>query len=207
MSPFDDHDREHMRHALELAARGLYTTSPNPHVGCVIVRDGRVIGEGWHERAGEAHAEVRALADVRERDESAHGATLYVTLEPCNHYGRTPPCTDVLIAAGIARVVAAMPDPNSIAAGGVERLRAAGVKVDCGLFEDEARELNPGWIKRLRDGLPWVRVKIAASLDGRTALENGTSQWITGPAARADGHRWRARACAIVTGIGTVRQE
>ena len=207
MNAFDDHDREHMRRALELAARGLYTTSPNPRVGCVLVRDGRVVGEGWHERAGEAHAEVRAIADAKAHGETTRGATLYVTLEPCNHHGRTPPCTDALIAAGIARAVVAMADPNSIAAGGVERLRAAGLRVDSGLFEGEARDLNPGWIKRLREGRPWVRVKIAASLDGKTALESGASQWITGPAARADGHRWRARACAIVTGIGTVRQD
>jgi diaminohydroxyphosphoribosylaminopyrimidine deaminase / 5-amino-6-(5-phosphoribosylamino)uracil reductase len=207
MSAFDDHDRRHMRRALELAARGLFTTTPNPRVGCVIVRDGRAIGEGWHERAGEAHAEVRALADAKARGESTRGATLYVTLEPCNHYGRTPPCTEALLAAGIARVVAAMPDPNSIATGGAERLGAAGVKVDCGLFEQEARDLNPGWIKRLREGRPWVRVKIAASLDGKTALEAGASQWITGQPARADGHRWRARACAILTGIGTVRED
>lgn len=207
MSAFDDHDREHMRRALELAARGLFTTMPNPRVGCVIVRDGRVIGEGWHERAGEAHAEVRALGEAQARGESPRGATLYVTLEPCNHYGRTPPCTDALIAAGIARVVVAMPDPNSIAAGGAARLRAAGVRVDGGLFEEDARELNPGWIKRLAEGRPWVRVKIAASLDGKTALEDGASQWITGPLARADGHRWRARACAILTGIGTVVQD
>jgi len=207
MNGFDEHDRMHMRRALELAARGLFTTTPNPRVGCVIVRDGRVIGEGWHERAGEAHAEVRALADAQGRGETAAGATLYVTLEPCNHHGRTPPCVDTLLGAAIGRVVMAMPDPNSIAAGGAERLRAAGVRVEAGLFEEEARELNPGWLKRLSDGRPWVRVKIAASLDGKTALDDGTSQWITGPAARADGHRWRARACAIVTGIGTVMQD
>src|SRR5437868_15261091 len=149
-------DRAHMARALALAGRGLYTTTPNPRVGCVIAKEGVAIAEGFHARPGEPHAEIVALNQAREQGRDARGATLYVTLEPCNHYGRTPPCTDVLIAAGIARVVAAMPDPNSIAAGGVERLRAAGVKVDCGLFEDEARELNPGWIKRLRDGLPWV---------------------------------------------------
>ena len=200
-------DREHMRRALDLAARGLFTTTPNPRVGCVIVREGRVIGEGWHERAGEAHAEVRALADVQSRGETARGATIYVTLEPCNHTGRTPPCTDALLAAGIARAVIAMRDPNPVAGRGAERLAAAGVAVEHGLFEDEARELNVGWIKRIQEGRPWVRVKIAASLDGRTALENGASQWITGAAARADGHRWRARACAILTGIGTVLQD
>ena len=203
----NDRDREHMRRALDLAARGLFTTTPNPRVGCVIVREGRVIGEGWHERAGEAHAEVRALADVQSRGETARGATIYVTLEPCNHTGRTPPCTDALLAAGIARAVIAMRDPNPVAGRGAERLAAAGVAVEHGLFEDEARELNVGWIKRIQEGRPWVRVKIAASLDGRTALENGASQWITGAAARADGHRWRARACAILTGIGTVLQD
>jgi diaminohydroxyphosphoribosylaminopyrimidine deaminase/5-amino-6-(5-phosphoribosylamino)uracil reductase len=209
MSALDpgDRDRELMRRALELAAHGLYTTTPNPRVGCVIARDGRVIGEGWHERAGEAHAEVRALADVAARGETARGATAYVTLEPCNHHGRTPPCTDALLAAGVARVIAAMPDPFLPAAGGVARLAAAGVKVETGLLGDEARELNAGWIKRLTDGRPWVRVKVAASLDGRTALESGESQWITGEEARADGHRWRARACAILTGIGTVQQD
>ena len=207
MTSFDDSDCSHMRRALELAARGLFTTTPNPRVGCVIVRDGRVIGEGWHERAGEAHAEARALADAEARGERARGATVYVTLEPCNHHGRTPPCTDALLAAGVGRVVAAMSDPSSVAGGGGERLRAAGVPFDGGLFEEEARELNIGWIKRLRDGRPWVRVKVAATLDGRTALTDGTSQWITGAAARTDGHRWRARACAILTGIGTVRQD
>ena len=166
-----------------------------------------MLGEGWHERAGEAHAEVRALADVRARGHEGRGATAYVTLEPCNHHGRTPPCADALLAAGIARVVAAMRDPNPLAAHGAERLTAAGVAVDFGLLEEQARELNLGWIKRVQRGLPWVRLKIAASLDGRTALDNGVSQWITGPAARADGHRWRARACAILTGIGTVLKD
>jgi diaminohydroxyphosphoribosylaminopyrimidine deaminase / 5-amino-6-(5-phosphoribosylamino)uracil reductase len=207
MSVFDDRDREHMRRALELAARGLFTTTPNPRVGCVLARDGHVIGEGWHERAGEAHAEVRALADALARGSSARGATAYVTLEPCNHTGRTPPCSDALLAAGVARVVAAMRDPYLPAAGSAERLAAAGVKVEHGLLEAEARELNAGWIKRLQHGRPWVRVKIAASLDGRTALDNGESRWITGAEARADGHRWRARACAILTGIGTVQQD
>jgi len=207
MSAFDDRERGHMLRALELAKRGLFTTTPNPRVGCVIVRDGRVIGEGWHERAGEAHAEVRALADVRARGESARGATLFITLEPCNHFGRTPPCAEAVLAAGIGRVVIGMRDPDSLAAGGADRLSAAGVAVECGLLEDEARELNIGWIRRVREGRPWVRVKIAASLDGRTALDDGASRWITGAEARADGHRWRARACAILTGIGTVRQD
>jgi diaminohydroxyphosphoribosylaminopyrimidine deaminase/5-amino-6-(5-phosphoribosylamino)uracil reductase len=207
MSVFDDRDRAHMRRALELAERGLFTTTPNPRVGCVIVREGRVIAEGWHERAGEAHAEARALDEASRRGESVRGAVAYVTLEPCNHVGRTPPCSEALIAAGVARVVFAMRDPHSIAGGGMDRLRHAGIAADGGLCETEARELNLGWIKRVRDGRPWVRVKIAASLDGRTALEDGSSQWITGPEARADGHRWRARACAVLTGIGTVMQD
>jgi diaminohydroxyphosphoribosylaminopyrimidine deaminase/5-amino-6-(5-phosphoribosylamino)uracil reductase len=173
----------------------------------VLVHDGYIIGEGWHQRAGGPHAEVHALADAAARGADARGATVYVTLEPCNHQGRTPPCTDALLAAGVARVVAAMADPYPPAAHGAERLRAAGIEVDIGLFEEDARELNPGWLMRLEHGRPWVRVKIAASLDGRTALANGASQWITGEEARADGHRWRARACAILTGIGTVQQD
>ncbi len=196
-----------MTRALVLAERGLFTTTPNPRVGCVIASDGLVLGEGWHERAGGAHAEVRALDDARAHGNDVRGATAYVTLEPCNHQGRTPPCTSALLAAGIKRVVAAMSDPDPKAAGGADRLRAAGVTVEPGLLEDEARELNVGWLHRLRYGRPWIRVKVAASLDGRTALENGASQWITGEEARADGHRWRARACAILTGIGTVRQD
>jgi diaminohydroxyphosphoribosylaminopyrimidine deaminase/5-amino-6-(5-phosphoribosylamino)uracil reductase len=207
MSSFDERDRAHMRRALELAERGLFTTTPNPRVGCLIVRDGRVIGEGWHERAGEAHAEVRALADAVARSESPRGATAYVTLEPCNHVGRTPPCSEALIAAGVTRVVFAMRDPHSIAGGGMERLVRAGVNVEGNLCDDEARELNAGWLKRMRDGRPWIRVKVAASFDGRTALEDGSSRWITAPEARADGHLWRARACAILTGIGTVLQD
>lgn len=207
MTAFNDRDREHMLRALELAARGLFTTTPNPRVGCVIVRDERTIGEGWHERPGEAHAERMALAAARAHGEATRGATAYVTLEPCNHHGRTPPCTDALLAAGIGRVVAAMRDPNPAAAQGGERLLAAGVAVEFGLCESQARELNIGWIQRLVTGRPWVRVKVAASLDGKTALDNGTSQWITGAAARADAHRWRARSCAILTGIGTVLQD
>jgi diaminohydroxyphosphoribosylaminopyrimidine deaminase/5-amino-6-(5-phosphoribosylamino)uracil reductase len=200
-------DRELMARALALAERGLYTTTPNPRVGCVIARDGVVIGEGWHERAGKAHAEVNALDDARARGNDTRGATALVTLEPCNHHGRTPPCADALLAAGVARVVMAMSDPDTVAAGGAKRLQGAGVTVETGLLEDAARELNVGWIHRLRHGRPWIRVKVAASLDGRTALENGASQWITGADARADGHRWRARACAILTGIGTVRHD
>ena len=200
-------DRELMQRTLALAERGLFTTTPNPRVGCIIARDGRIIGEGWHERAGEAHAEVRALADAAARGESARGATIYVTLEPCNHHGRTPPCTDALLAAGVARVVAAMRDPYTPAGGGAAKLQSAGVTVEMGLLENEARELNVGWLKRLSDGRPWLRVKVAASIDGRTALASGESQWITGEEARADGHRWRARACAILTGVGTVMQD
>ncbi len=206
-SAFSDADREYMARALALAERGLYTTTPNPRVGCVIVKDGAVIGEGWHERAGAPHAEVNALADAHRRGVDPRGATLYVTLEPCNHTGRTPPCTATVIAAGIGRVVVAMADPNPEAAHGAARLRAAGITVDAGLLEDEAREQNIGFVSRMTRGRPWVRMKVAASLDGRTALASGESQWITGAAARADGHRWRARACAILTGIGTVRQD
>ena len=202
-----DADRAHMARALELAARGLYTTTPNPRVGCVVVRDGNVIGEGFHERAGLAHAEVVALADVARRGADARGATMYVTLEPCNTQGRVPPCVDAVLAAGVARVVAAMSDPNPRKAGGAQRLRAAGVAVEIGVHEDAARELNPGFLSVCSRGRPWVRVKAATSLDGRTALTNGQSQWITGAEARADGHAWRARACAILTGIGTVLQD
>jgi len=207
MSPFDDDDRAFMTRALELAELGLYTTTPNPRVGCVLVRDGRIIGEGWHQRAGGPHAEVHALADAVARGAEARGATVYVTLEPCNHHGRTPPCTDALLAAGVRRVVAAMADPHPLATHGSRRLRAAGIAVDIGLFEDDARELNLGWLMNVEHGRSWVRVKIAASLDGRTALQNGESRWITGEQARADGHRWRARACAILTGIGTVQHD
>lgn len=198
-------DREHLWNALRLAERGLYTTTPNPRVGCILVRNGEVVGEGWHERAGEAHAEVMAL---REAGDRARGATAYVTLEPCSHHGRTPPCADALIEAGVRRVVAAMQDPNPRVSGrGLERLRAAGIEVDCGAFEDEARDLNIGFVTRMQFGRPWVRMKIAATLDGKTALENGASQWITGPQARRDGHAWRARACALLTGIGTVKED
>ena len=198
-------DREFMRQALELAERGLYTTTPNPHVGCVIVKDGAVVASGWHEKAGFPHAEALALKAAGER---ARGATLYLNLEPCSHHGRTPPCADAIVASGIKRVVAAMKDPNpKVAGGGFAKLRAAGIEVEHGLMEDEARELNIGFVARMTRGRPWVRMKIAASLDGRTALANGKSQWITGEAARTDGHRWRARACAILTGHGTVRDD
>ena len=198
-------DQAHMAQALRLAKRGLYSTSPNPRVGCVIVRDGVVVGEGWHQRAGEAHAEVNAL---QQAGAAARGATAYVTLEPCSHHGRTPPCTEALLAAGIRRVVAAMADPNPLVAGrGLAQLQAAGVAVDVGLMADEAHELNIGFVSRMTRQRPWVRLKAAASLDGKTALQNGESQWITGPQARQDGHCWRARACAILSGIGTVRKD
>ena len=199
MSP-DDY--RHMARALTLSRRGLTSTDPNPRVGCVLVKDGTLVGEGWHARAGEAHAEVIALDAAGAR---ARGATAYVTLEPCCHYGRTPPCTDALLNAGVIRVVAAMADPNPQVAGrGLDLLRAAGVVVDCGLLEAEARALNPGFIQRMTTGRPWVRVKLAMSLDGRTALASGESQWLTGEAARQDVQRLRARASAILTGIGTV---
>jgi diaminohydroxyphosphoribosylaminopyrimidine deaminase/5-amino-6-(5-phosphoribosylamino)uracil reductase len=191
-----------MDRALALAARGRFTTAPNPNVGCVLIRDGELVGEGWHQKAGEPHAEVHAL---RAAGEQARGATAYVTLEPCSHYGRTPPCALALVDAGIRRVVVAMTDPNPLVAGrGLEILRTAGIEVLCGVREAEAKALNPGFIKRMQTGLPWVRVKLAASLDGRTALANGQSQWITGPAARADVQAWRARSSAILSGADTV---
>jgi diaminohydroxyphosphoribosylaminopyrimidine deaminase / 5-amino-6-(5-phosphoribosylamino)uracil reductase len=199
---FSEFDRRAMARALELAERGLETTHPNPRVGCVIARHEEVVGEGWHERAGEPHAEINALGAAGPK---ASGATAYVTLEPCSHHGRTPPCVDALIAARLARVVFALEDPNPRVSGrGAEALRRAGIVVDSGLLALEAAQLNPGFLKRMRTGRPWVRVKLAMSLDGRTALANGASQWITGPAAREDVQRWRARSSAILTGIGTV---
>lgn len=202
MNMFSADDTRHMARALELAQRGLYTTDPNPRVGCVVVRDGQVVGEGWHERAGEPHAEVHAL---RAAGESARRATAYVSLEPCCHHGRTPPCTQALIAAGIARVVVAMPDPNpQVASQGVAELEQAGIRVEIGLLRTEAERLNPGFILRMTRGRPLVRVKLATSLDGRTALASGESKWITSEAARADVQRLRARSSAILTGIGTV---
>ncbi len=202
---FSEPDHRFMNRALELAERGLFSTTPNPRVGCVIVKDHEIVGEGWHRRAGAPHAEVLALAEAGGR---ARGATVYVTLEPCAHHGRTPPCADALIEAGVARVVAAMEDPNPAVSGtGLERLRAAGVEVRCGLLQSSALALNVGFVHRMRRGRPWVRMKIAASLDGMSALADGSSQWITGEAARADGHAWRARACAVLTGYGTVRDD
>jgi diaminohydroxyphosphoribosylaminopyrimidine deaminase/5-amino-6-(5-phosphoribosylamino)uracil reductase len=197
---FSAFDHAMMRRALELAANGLFTTTPNPRVGCVIAREERVLGEGWHEKAGGPHAEAVALEQAGAH---AAGATLYVSLEPCNHHGRTPPCAELLIRRKISRVVAAMRDPNPQAARGGEALAAAGIRFEHGLMEDEARELNIGFVSRMTRGRPWVRLKVAASLDGRSALSDGRSQWITGEAARADAHRWRARACALLTGIGT----
>ena len=195
-------DRRWIKQALELARRGLNTTDPNPRVGCVLVKNGEAVGSGWHRRAGEAHAEALAL---KEAGPDARGATCYVTLEPCAHTGRTGPCADTLVAAGVARVVFAVHDPNTQVRGaGERRLREAGVEVQGGVLEAEARELNPGFLSRWERGRPWVRVKLAASLDGRTALANRKSQWITSAEARRDGHGWRARSSAILTGIGTL---
>lgn len=192
-----------MARALELAARGLDTTDPNPRVGALIARGDEVLGEGWHERAGAPHAEVRALGAA---GAAAKGATAYVTLEPCNHHGRTPPCTEALIAAGISRVVCAMADPGR-GAGGIDRLRAAGIAVEKGLLEEAALGLNHGYVKRLREGAPWVRLKLGVSLDGRTALASGESRWITSEAAREDVQRWRARSSALVTSSTTVLRD
>lgn len=196
-----DADRLAMTRALVLAERGLETTDPNPRVGCVLVRDGERVGEGWHERTGGPHAEVNALAMAGAR---AQGATAYVTLEPCDHHGRTPPCTLALIEAGVRRVVCAIPDPNPKAGGGLARLRDAGIEVRTGLMSEAARALNPGFLRRMAGGRPWVRVKLAMSLDGHTALANGASRWITGEPAREDVQAFRARSSAVLTGIGTV---
>lgn len=197
----DDH--RYMAKALQLARQGLYTTDPNPNVGCVLVSAaGEIVGEGWHQRAGQLHAEPLALASAGDR---ARGSTAYVTLEPCNHHGRTPPCAEALITAGVKRVVAATEDPNPTVSGrGYGKLREAGIEVDAGLLEPEAIELNRGYTQRMRHGRPWVRTKLAVSIDGRTALANGESQWISGAASRADVHHWRARSSAILTGSGTV---
>jgi diaminohydroxyphosphoribosylaminopyrimidine deaminase/5-amino-6-(5-phosphoribosylamino)uracil reductase len=195
-------DRRHMAEALRLARRGLYTTDPNPRVGCVIVRDGEVVGRGWHERAGGPHAEIHALCAAGER---ARQATVYLSFEPCCHHGKTPPCTEALITAGVARVVAAMPDPNPRVAGqGFAALARHGIAVESGLMQAEAEQLNPGFIRRMVGGRPLIRLKLGASLDGRTAAPDGSSQWITSEAARADVQHWRARSSAVLTGIGTV---
>lgn len=195
-------DRQYMARAIHLAAKGLYSTMPNPRVGCVLVKDGVVVGEGWHERAGEGHAEVNALAQAGEQ---AKGATAYVTLEPCSHTGKTGPCCEALSKAGVARVVYAMEDPNPQVSGrGLDFLEAAGVAVSGPVLETEAWALNPGFIKRMESGRPLVRCKMAMSLDGRTAMASGESKWVTGPAARADVQRLRAQSCAIITGIGSI---
>jgi len=195
-------DERYMARALELARRGRFTTTPNPNVGCVIVRDGQIVGEGWHQRAGEPHAEVHALRMAGDR---ARGATAYVTLEPCSHHGRTPPCCDALIAAGVTRVVAAMQDPNPQVAGrGLHRLHQAGIEVSHGLMMQEAEALNHGFLKRMRTGFPWIQLKLGASLDGRTAMASGESQWITSPAARRDVQRLRAQSSAILSSSATV---
>ncbi|AWM94542.1 bifunctional diaminohydroxyphosphoribosylaminopyrimidine deaminase/5-amino-6-(5-phosphoribosylamino)uracil reductase RibD [Pseudomonas sp. 31-12] len=195
-------DAHYMARAVELARKGHYTTHPNPRVGCVIVKDGQIVGEGWHVRTGEPHAEVHAL---RAAGDKARGATAYVTLEPCSHHGHTPPCADALVNAGLARVVAAMQDPNpSVAGRGMQRLAQAGIAVESGVLEGEARKLNEGFLKRMEHGLPFVRVKLAMSLDGRTAMESGESQWITGPAARSAVQRLRAQASVVLTGADTV---
>ena len=204
MSTFGAFDHAMMRRALSLAENGLYTTTPNPRVGCVVTEGEQIVGEGWHEKTGGPHAEVVALEKAGAK---AAGATVYVSLEPCNHQGRTPPCSQVLIHSKIQRVVAAMRDPNPKAAHGGEALKAAGIAFEHGLMEASARELNIGFVSRMTRGRPWVRMKIAATLDGRTALADGKSQWITGAEARRDAHRWRARACALLTGIGTVKAD
>lgn len=201
-------DQQGMQIALDWASKALFITSPNPRVGCVLVKDRKLIGAGFTQPAGQAHAEVQALHDAARQGHDVRGATAYVTLEPCSHHGRTPPCADALIKAGITRVVAAVRDPNPLVAGqGLARLQAAGIEVVSGVLESEAREMNIGFFSRMERGRPWVRMKAAASLDGMTALHNGQSQWITSEEARHDGHRWRAQACAILTGIGTVNQD
>jgi diaminohydroxyphosphoribosylaminopyrimidine deaminase/5-amino-6-(5-phosphoribosylamino)uracil reductase len=205
---FTKDDTDFMRLALAAAQKSLYLANPNPRVGCVIVKAGQVIGTGFTQQVGLAHAEIEALADARKNTLDLSGSTIYVSLEPCCHEGRTPPCTQAIIAAKPARVVIAMQDPNPLVGGyGIKQMIAAGIQVECGLLEEEAAALNPGFISRMTRQLPWVRLKAAASLDGKTALPNGQSQWITGPAARDDGHRWRAQACAILTGVGTVKED
>jgi diaminohydroxyphosphoribosylaminopyrimidine deaminase/5-amino-6-(5-phosphoribosylamino)uracil reductase len=199
---FTSNDCIYMAEAISLASKGLYTTQPNPRVGCVLVKDGVIVGRGWHKKAGSGHAEVNAIADAGSQ---SVGSTAYVTLEPCSHYGRTPPCAQGLIDAGISKVIAAMQDPNpSVSGNGFAMLQAAGIQVEYGLMVQQARELNPGFIQRMEQSRPWVRIKMAISVDGRTAMSSGESQWITGAAARADVQRLRARSSAIVTGIGTL---
>jgi diaminohydroxyphosphoribosylaminopyrimidine deaminase/5-amino-6-(5-phosphoribosylamino)uracil reductase len=198
-------DEYFMSRALVLAARGLYTTTPNPRVGCVIVNDDEIVGEGWHVNCGGAHAEVNAL---KQADTRAVGGTLYVTLEPCAHYGKTPPCVEVIVKSGISRVVFGAKDPNPLVDGrGMEHLKANGISVEGGLFSEKSEELNLGFFKRMRYGKPWVRVKVAAGLDGKTALENGRSQWITSKESRVDAHKLRAQSCVVLTGVGTVVED
>jgi diaminohydroxyphosphoribosylaminopyrimidine deaminase/5-amino-6-(5-phosphoribosylamino)uracil reductase len=198
-------DEYFMSRALVLAARGLYTTTPNPRVGCVIVNDDEIVGEGWHVNCGGAHAEVNAL---KQADTRAVGGTLYVTLEPCAHYGKTPPCVDVIVKSGISRVVFGAKDPNPLVDGrGMEHLKANGISAEGGLFSEKSEELNLGFFKRMRYGKPWVRVKVAAGLDGKTALENGRSQWITSKESRVDAHKLRAQSCVVLTGVGTVVED
>lgn len=205
MSEFSADDFRFMSRAITLARRGRYTTHPNPRVGCVLVKDGKIVGEGWHERAGEAHAEIHALQMA---GDAAQGATAYVTLEPCCHHGRTPPCSEALIRAGVTKVIAAMQDPNDKVAGkGMLQLQQAGIETATGLLMGEAQQLNPGFIKRMQTGRPFVRCKMAMSLDGRTAMASGESMWITGDAARQDVQHWRAQSDCILTGIGTVLQD
>ncbi len=202
------HESLYMQQAIQLAECCTPDTAPNPRVGCVIVKNDTVIGVGYTQKVGSDHAEVQALKDARAKGHDVQGATVYVTLEPCNHFGRTPPCTEALIQAGIAKVVAAIEDPNPLVAGaGLARLKAAGVDVEVGVLSEAAREINLGFLSRMQRGKPWVRMKVAASLDGKTALLNGQSQWITSQQARDDGHVWRARAGAILTGIGTVKKD
>lgn len=208
MGMFTKDDADFMRLALAEAQKSLYLSNPNPRVGCVIVKAGQVIGKGFTQQVGLAHAEIEALADARKHSLDLSGSTIYVSLEPCCHIGRTPPCTHAIIAAQPARVVIAMQDPNPLVSGnGIKQMAAAGIQVECGLLEEEAAALNLGFVSRMTRRLPWVRLKVAASLDGKTALPNGQSQWITGAAARDDGHHWRAQACAILTGVGTIKED
>ncbi|MGS2720905.1 bifunctional diaminohydroxyphosphoribosylaminopyrimidine deaminase/5-amino-6-(5-phosphoribosylamino)uracil reductase RibD [Paraglaciecola aestuariivivens] len=206
MTSFSRLDHQMMASAIALAKRGQYTTSPNPNVGCVITdKSGNILGQGWHKKAGTAHAEVHALNQIKQQGLSPKGATVYVTLEPCSHQGRTPPCADTLIAAGVAKVVVAMVDPNPLVSGkGIAKLQQAGIEVTQGLLSQASAELNRGFIHRMCHSRPWVTVKLAASLDGKTALKNGKSQWITSAAARQDVQRHRAKSCAILSGSGTV---
>ena len=207
--PITESDTHWMSLALSWAEKAMYITTPNPRVGCVIVNaQGVLLGAGHTQPAGQAHAEMMALQDAKSQGHSVAGATAYVTLEPCSHQGRTGPCCDALIHAGLLRLVVAVQDPNpQVNGNGIALLREAGIQVDIGVLEDKARSLNPGFFKRMTQGLPWIRLKVAASLDGQTALTNGESQWITSASARLDGHAWRARSCAVLTGIGTVLQD